>query len=59
MDFRFTDEQEGFRTEVQDFIAEHAPEGRFRSGDEELNAAAHAQTLEFQRRRVRTWGRCG
>ena len=49
MDFRFTDEQESFRDEVKSFIAEHAPEGRAGTGDEEANDAAHAQVLEFQK----------
>jgi alkylation response protein AidB-like acyl-CoA dehydrogenase len=49
MDFRFTDEQEGFRGEVREFIAEHAPEGRIGSGDPDANAVAHEQVLGFQK----------
>ncbi len=49
MDFRFTDEQEGFRDDVKSFIEEHAPEGRIGGGDEEANAAVHEQVLGFQK----------
>ena len=49
MDFRFTDEQETFRNEVQAFIAEHAPE-RESSGDEEGGSRAdHEEVLQWQK----------
>jgi alkylation response protein AidB-like acyl-CoA dehydrogenase len=49
VDFRFTDEQETFRGEVQSFINEHAPDGRVGGGDEESNDDAHEQVLDFQK----------
>ena len=49
MDFRFTNEQEGFRDEVKSFITEYAPEGRVSGEGEAGSAAAHEQVLQFQK----------
>jgi len=49
VDFRFTDEQETFRGEVQSFIDEHAPDRSARGWDEESNDDAHEQVLDFQK----------